>query len=84
MSDEKKELPPIIPATGQSRIEGTLFNKPVKRKGKKSSFLKKLERQQRNEVEAAHILLDNQRIAEDNQKRKVTNLSIAYARRRDK
>lgn len=64
--------------------EGLLLAKPVKRITPKSQFLKKLEREQQNEIDAAHILLENERIAEANQKRKVTNLSIAYARRRDK
>ena len=64
--------------------EGLLLAKPVKRITPKSQFLKKLEREQQNEIDAAHILLENERIAEANQKRKVTNLSIAFARRRDK
>lgn len=64
--------------------KGLLLSQPVKRITPKSAFLKKLEAQQRNEVEASHILLQNEQLAQDNQKRKVTNLSIAYARRRDK
>jgi hypothetical protein len=64
--------------------DGLLLSQPVKRKTPKSAFLKKLERSQQNEVDAAHILLQNEQIARDNQKRKVTNLSIAFARRRDK
>lgn len=64
---------------------------PQKRLTPKSSFLKSLERKQEAAKpdpikqaidKAAHDLLTD--VAQDNQKRRVASLSVAYARRRDK
>lgn len=70
---------------------------PQKRITPKSAFLKRLEQQQKDLADAAHVEADPIKqaidraahdlltdVAADNQKRRVTSLRVAYARRRDK
>lgn len=79
--------------------DGLLLSKPVKRKTRKSAFLKKLERQQKDAADTAHVDAEQDPIrkaidkaahdlltdvANDNRQRRVTSLRVAYARRRDK
>lgn len=75
--------------------DGLLLSKPVKRKTKKSPFLRKLEQQQKDAADAAHVdemlaksidkaKAEGKELQNDNRNRRVASLSVAYARRRDK